>query len=226
MNWPRPRRSRAQADTIRLAVHRHEPGLGLCDRIEPEPIAQLSVASVSRHRSVDQPGIGSRDGRVIQPEPRHHAGGEILQYNVGTIDDLARDPPPLLLLQIERDAFLTAIGPQIRRALLLRHHWAYPPEIVAAVGLFDFDDLGTEIGEEHGAERPSDEVAEIGDSDAGEGERCRLRPRSRWNQFRSFGLWRHNLLPHLASLWSACRRTAAHLIDPRRAPPTVRARDR
>ncbi len=41
-------------------------------------------------------------------------------------------------------------------------------DAVAFAGRFDFDDVGAEVAQEHGAERPRVEAAEVEDFDAGQ----------------------------------------------------------
>ena len=74
---------------------------------------------------------------------------------------------------------LVAVGPEIRRAFLLRHRWSDAAEIVAAIGLLDLDHVRAHVRQDHRTKRAGDEMTEIRDADAGERQACAFRSRFR-----------------------------------------------
>ncbi len=102
---------------VRKAVQRHEAAFGLRDRIKARTQGELALAAIGRDRAIDQPRIGRRDRRIVEPELLHHAAGEILHHDIRLRDQLARDLQRRRIVEVERDAALVAIEAEEGRAL-------------------------------------------------------------------------------------------------------------
>src|SRR5262249_33848127 len=101
-------------------------------------------------RRIDQARIGRMQGRMVEAEPRHDAGAEILDEDVGLGGEGMDEGEPLGLAHIHRDAALAAVEEREIGALALdmRSEMA---ALIAAPRHLDLDDLGAEIGEHGGA---------------------------------------------------------------------------
>jgi hypothetical protein len=93
-------------------------------------------------------------GRGAQPELLKRAGPEVLDHHIGlrreTRDQLAIDPTG----EVGRDAFLVAIDREVVRTFAPPIEGRPPPSgVVAEPGTLHFDDIRTQIAEDHGAER-------------------------------------------------------------------------
>ena len=166
------RRAGPHPGAVGFPVHRHEAAFGLGDRVEAQPVFQRAGPPVGGYGAIDKPGVQCRHRVIAKSEFFHHAGGEILQHYVGFGDNIARHGDPACLLEVDGDAALIAVGPDERAALVVPHFGSQLAEIVAAVGFLDFDHFGAEVGQNHAAQGAGDEMAEIGDADAGQRQRC------------------------------------------------------
>ena len=103
-----------------------------------------------------------------EAQPRRRAGREVLHDDVGLVDDEAlEDRLRFRMLDVEREAFLRAVGPdEVRReaadALVVG------AREVADAGSLDLDHARAEVGELARRERRGDRVLERDDGDAGE----------------------------------------------------------
>ena len=102
--------------------------------------------------------------------PRPHfssvPGREILAEDVGGSDQAPEEGRALRLAQVEGDGLLVALlgEPGVAVAALARA--AELAQRVAEPRLLDLDDLGAELAEDGGGERPGDEGREVDDADA------------------------------------------------------------
>jgi hypothetical protein len=113
-------------------------------------------------------GVLLAQGLVTQAHARGRAGRQVLHQHVGVLQQLAEDFKRLRLLEVERQAFLGAVGPDEVRGLALDAGVVGAGE-VARAGALDLDHARAEVGELAGAERRGDGVFEGDDGDAVEG---------------------------------------------------------
>ena len=98
-------------------------------------------------------------------EAGHRAWGEVGHQHVGTVQQLVQDVAPCLGFQVERHRFLAAVGPDEVRSKPVDDFVVVAGE-VSALGIFDFDDPRTEIGEYPGAHRRRDRLLQGHHGDA------------------------------------------------------------
>ena len=90
----------------------HQPAFGLHHRVVPSLVPPRTGLPESGDRCVDQlrPRLFQR--RIVESEPRQRARPEVLDEDVGRVEEAIDDASPVRLLEVERDAFLVAIVPR------------------------------------------------------------------------------------------------------------------
>ena len=102
-----------------------------------------------------------------QPQPLHDARPEILQHDVGAVDQVPEDGEVVLVLEVELQAALVAV-PQHEGRRLAFDEGGCPAHGVA-LRAFDLDDVGPQVGELHAAEGAGKMGREVEDEQAVEG---------------------------------------------------------
>jgi hypothetical protein len=92
---------------------------------------------------------------------------EKLYHDVGFFRQRQRDIAAGPRLQVEYDARLVAIDPQMGSAFPVAVRRILPKSI-AAFGRFDLDNVRAEITEYHGTERPGNEMRKVDDTQFGQ----------------------------------------------------------
>ncbi|MNN21727.1 hypothetical protein D3C81_1350590 [compost metagenome] len=182
----RDRVTHAGADLHRRAAVRpgdaHHAAHGLRDHVIGGPPrigagARARVAEAA-HGAVDQARIRFAQRFVSQSEPLHHAGAEVLDDDVGTIDQLAHNADALGRLQVHGNRTLVAIDALEIAAVVAQRvvftERAGEARAVAGHG-FDLDDVGAVVGQDLRAERAGEHLREVDDAQAGQRTRG-LRP--------------------------------------------------
>ena len=123
--------------------------------------------AVARDRTIDEVGLRGLQHGVVEPEAGHHAGAEILDHDIGGRDQAADDLDRLGPLQVEDDALLAGVELAEGGAGAVAQRRARPHHV--ALGGFELDHLGAEIGQQPRAMRPGDRRREIHDPQAVEG---------------------------------------------------------
>ena len=100
-----------------------------------------------------------------EAQARGRAGREVLHQHVGLLEQAIQDLRRARVLQIEREAFLGAVGPHEVRSQAA-HALVVAAREVAHAGTLDLDDARAEVGELARAERRRDGVLERDDCDA------------------------------------------------------------
>ena len=100
-----------------------------------------------------------------EAEARGRAGHQVLHQHVGPGDELAQHLGRPRMLEVEREAFLRAVGPDEVRGQAGDALVVAAGE-VAAAGPLELDHPGAEVGELAGAEGRGDRVLEREDGDA------------------------------------------------------------
>ena len=145
--------------------HRHA-GEALQHLVEATLLAERPLVAVTGQPGINEARVELFEARIIDAEASRHRGPEILDQHIGALDHAVQDRQPLLLLQIEGNGALTAIGPE-KEASLTRQAGGELAEHVALRRL-DLDDVGAEIGEQGAAIGTGEVAAEIEHRDAAE----------------------------------------------------------
>ena len=156
-----------QALAVCLAVDAHHARLGLQNGIVAGPVRQRSGLAVGRDREIDQLRVLRRDARIVEAILLQHAGPEILDQHVGAGEQLVHDRLAFGLGEIKADALLAPVEGHEEMALAVAAPGARtgaPARVVAAVWVFDLDDLGSHVREHLGAHGPRDHAGEIDDA--------------------------------------------------------------
>ena len=159
------------ADALRVvgtgAGERHQAGLALGDLVVAGAAALRSVVAEAGDREDDEARVAAHQLLDAEAEPFEHAGAEVLHQHVGPLDEPDQDVLVGLVLEVERDRLLVAVGAEeVRR--LARVGLAderRPPAagVVAAAGRLHLDHPGTEVAEHLGGVRPGEGPGEVDD---------------------------------------------------------------
>ncbi len=101
-------------------------------------------------RAVDQPRIDRPHRLCAQAQTVHHPGTEVLDHDIGGLDQPPRGREPLVGLQIEDDAALVAVQERVGH-----------PVIDRSTGRVDMNHVSTLISEHHRGQWPRDVVPEV-----------------------------------------------------------------
>ena len=107
-----------------------------------------SVRAVARDRDIDQLRIDLAQFLPTEAVLLGRTGPEVLAEDVGLRDELAQDLAPLLALEVQGHALHAAIVGFEEGAAHVRQH-GHAARRVAALGRFDLDHVGAEIGHQH-----------------------------------------------------------------------------
>src|SRR3954451_5391373 len=126
-------------------------------------------------RRVDQPRVELVQGLPREAEAVHHARAEVLDQDVGAVDQLAEDLLALVGLHVEGEAPLVAVEHREVEAVHVGQIAQLAAGDVPAAGLLDLDDVGSHPGQELRADRAGLHMRHVHDADALEGLRKRHR---------------------------------------------------
>ena len=149
----------------------HEAGASLGHDVHPRLVSQRAVLSPSRGGHVNESWVDNAKLLVVEVEVGHGARAQVLDDDVGGRDQLAKDLLAAIRLEVDRDRPLVAVEAHERGALAIDQRRRHA-HLVAAVGVFDLDHLGPEVGQLHAAERRRHVVADLEHADAGERRRA------------------------------------------------------
>jgi hypothetical protein len=102
-------------------------------------------------------------------QPVHHAGPEVLDDDVGALEQLAEDLLALVRLHVQRQAALVAVEHREVEAVDVRQVAQLGARDVAPARLLDLDHVGAHPGEQLRAHRPGLDVGHVDDPDPCEG---------------------------------------------------------
>lgn len=142
----------------------HEAGDGLEDEIVAGAVTVRAGLAEAGDRGIDEARVGGTEGLRADAESLGDAGTEIFNDYIGLCGDALGEFAVRSEFQIENGAFLIAVQPQEVGAYAVEEGRTPAPGFVAA-WLFDLDDAGAEIGQEHGAHGARDGAGEIEDLD-------------------------------------------------------------
>jgi hypothetical protein len=134
-----------------------EAGRRLVERVEAAEVRERPLEPVRPRVAVDDVGVGGLAVVVADAEPVRDARGHVVVDDVGCRDELERDLQAVGVLQVERDVALAALAAEERLAR--------EPHAVTLDGL-DLDDVGTEVADDHRAERTGEVLTEVDEADA------------------------------------------------------------
>ena len=133
-------------------------------------LPERAVLPVAGDRAVDEARVAFRERVVAHAQPLHHARPEALDEDVVVLREPKQDVARGRLLQVEPQGALVAIERQEvgrRRAVLLLLLAAvvgrHPADVVAAGRVLDLEDLGSEVGQQQGAEAARQKPGEVED---------------------------------------------------------------
>ena len=136
--------------------------------------ASLGIGAIlppAGERAIDQAGVCRAQRLVIAAEASHHARPEALDQHIRARREAMQRCAPAFLLEVEDDRPLAAVAGLEESAAFAAFIAARrePAAIVAAMWVFDFDDLGAELGEQPGADVAGEKAGEIEDARPMEG---------------------------------------------------------
>ena len=139
MRWP-----------VLRARHAHQSRHALGNEVEAAALAIGAGLAEAGDGGVDQARVAGRQRRPPETQPLERAGPEILDQDVGAIDQLQQLGLAGLGLEVDDDRALVAVPDHEGRAFAA-HEGRHATRIVAAVGPLDLDDVGAVVGQQHRA---------------------------------------------------------------------------
>ena len=156
----------------------HPAGFALHDGVVAGERGQRAVLPVGRHRAPDHAGAPLEDLLGGKPEPREGSRAEVLDEDIGPVDEELQVRAAAFGLEIDRDALLAPVHREEVGALSPGERGAPAPGVVSARRLH-LDDLGAEVGQHHRGVRPGENPREIHHPHSGERRAGRGQPRRR-----------------------------------------------
>ena len=150
------------------AGDRQETRLALDQQVVGLLVAIRPVVAIARDVAHDEPGVRFTQRVERQPHARRGARRQVLQQHVGAGQQVPQHRPRLGVLEVERQAFLAAVGPHEVRGLAPDARVVGARE-VARAGALDLDHARPQVGQLAAGERRGDGVFERDDGDAVEG---------------------------------------------------------
>ena len=119
-------------------------------------------------------GLVARNSFLTQTEALHRSRAKIFDQHVGAFREAPKERDAFLRFEIDGDALFVSIDAK-KIGALSASKWRTPTaRIVADTGLFDFDNLGAQVAEKHGAVGTGQDAGEIENSDAIKGTWVRI----------------------------------------------------
>ncbi len=150
----------ARRRPIRPAGDGHDTAHRLDDVIVGGAMGQRPVLAETGNADIDQARIERFHAFEIDAQTRRDARPEILDKNIGLLDQSEQQFAALIRFQIERDALLAAID-QHEIAALAADMRGKGAGIVAMIGNFDLGHRCTEIAQHGRAQRPRKHARQI-----------------------------------------------------------------
>ena len=140
------------------AGDRHQPGFALRDLVVPGAAALRAVVPEAGDGQHDQPRVQLVQRGEPETQPVEHPGAEVLHQYVRAADQLEQGLTIVVVLQVEGDGLLVAVGGQevrrLRAGAVVRSRGLDegrppPARVVAHAGRLDLDDPGAQVAEHH-----------------------------------------------------------------------------
>jgi hypothetical protein len=162
----------AAAEVAEQVERRHRGAVGRADRVQRpgqgdvvDVVAgrtgQGTVLAPAGDPAVDQAGVAGQAGLGPDPEPLGHPGAEPLDQRVGPGGQVEHHPRPVGVLEVDGDP---APSPAEQ---------GRPPWLVSRRAV-DGQDLGAQVGQEHGAERPRPDRGQLDHPHSLQGTHARI----------------------------------------------------
>ena len=148
------------------AGHIGESAEHLHDLVQGRPVP-VGSGQEALEGAVDESRIAGRELLVPVAHRLHLPDPEVLQQDVGGVDEVEDAVPIGRLGDVELDAVLVAV----ERGEQAGSRTGQVAGLVAGPARFDLDHLGAEVGQDHPAAGPHDHVGELDDADAVERQR-------------------------------------------------------
>src|SRR5216684_818068 len=142
----------AERGADRCAGQRHQPAHRLAQRIKGRPVAIGAVLPEPGDRNQDDVALQLAQPVIAEAHFLHDPGPEVLQHHIGSRHQGGKDLLAALGPHVEAHALLAAVVDREIDALAAHHRLGFARLLAAQ--LFDLDDLGAEIREDHAAARP------------------------------------------------------------------------
>jgi hypothetical protein len=155
--------------------HVGQSGLHLHDLIQRAAML-VRPFQIPLQRQIDQPRVDLAQVLPAAAQTFDRAGSEVFQHDVRAADEPVNHGLALRVLEIDGDGALVAIVGREESRGEAGHaaRWI-------ALGRFDLDDVGAEVGEHDAGARSHDGMAEVENLHAGEGLRLRVHASFRRN---------------------------------------------
>ncbi len=148
---------------------RHQTRLPLRDLVVPGPITLGAAVAETADAQHHQPRV-----EVVHPSGREaeaveHAGPEVLQQDVGPLDQRGQHRDAVVALQVQRDGLLVAVGRQevgrlpFPAALGVDERRPPAPGVVTRPGGLDLHDTGAEVAQHHAGVGAGEGAGEVDD---------------------------------------------------------------
>jgi hypothetical protein len=155
----------AHLGRLRRAGDRHQPAA----RLRHDVVAGLvGVGTVAAGTADRHPDRLRRRPQRLEPERAQVPRQEVLDHDVGRLDELRHDGPPLRPREVERDRAPVAVdGEEVGRVVAVEGR---PPVagVVAETGPLDLQDVGAEVGQHHAAVGAGEHPGQVQDAHAAE----------------------------------------------------------
>ena len=142
------------------SVDAHQSGHTRRNEVEATARSVGTGLAEPRNRAVDEPGIERGEGFEANSETVGGARLEALDHDVRDRGHLLERREALGRLQIERHRALVPV-PQHERRALAAHERRRAAHVVPALGVFDLDNVGAVVGEDHRAVRAGEVDGEV-----------------------------------------------------------------
>ncbi len=153
----------AERAADRRAGQVHQPAHRLAQRVKGRAVAIGAVLAKTRHRAQNDIGLYFAQPVIAKAHLVHDAGAEILQHDVGGLDQLREHLLAAGVAQVEAEALLAAVVD--REIDALPAHQRRRLAGFLAAQFLDLDDFGAEVGEDHAAARPGLVARQLQDPD-------------------------------------------------------------
>jgi hypothetical protein len=150
--------------TVGRADHAERAGDRDVADVMARGVRQRPVLAPAGHPPVHQPGVAGQRLFGADAEPFRDARPVALDQDVGALDQVQERGGALRGLEVQQHGPLVAVGDVVRRID------AQP----GAAGPVDPHDVGPQVGQDHGGERPGADAGQLHDPDAGQWARTRL----------------------------------------------------
>ena len=111
-----------------------------------------TVTAEAGDRAVDYAGVYFLEDIIADPKLLHYAGAIVFYNNISLFDHFKEHFFALFGLQIQSDPLFVAVYICIIKALSVFKR-RKSARIVTALRVFDFDNIGSQVSQEHGAVR-------------------------------------------------------------------------